>query len=223
MKRMLDSMNFHAARAQWDLPEPGSNRGYPPVQLIEQLLVSIWCGACRFTHLDVTRMDSTLTRLFGWTRVAVCRCPGHSRVALCGDGDPLSLADRGSVAQLSRACGLREPHQGIEERLWIGQLQPEQLLRPGRSLGLCHARLQFNERVSPSGNAHQDSTDTGDVTPTGAGDRRILASRPETESTATCGIKTTKSLVRWLVGQCHSSARVASSDEKWLMDYLGLT
>ena len=75
MKRMLGSMNFRTAASQWDLPEPGSNRGYPPVQLIEQLLVSIWCGACRFAHLDITRMDSTLTRLFGWTRVA-----GHKAI-----------------------------------------------------------------------------------------------------------------------------------------------
>lgn len=75
MKRMLDSMNFRTAASQWNLPEPGSNRGYPPVQLIEQLLVSVWCGACRFTHLDVTRMDSALTRLFGWTRVA-----GHKAI-----------------------------------------------------------------------------------------------------------------------------------------------
>lgn len=75
MKRMLDSMSFHTAASQWNLPEPGSNRGYPPVQLIEQLLVSIWCGACRFTHLEITRMDSTLTRLFGWTRVA-----GHKAI-----------------------------------------------------------------------------------------------------------------------------------------------
>ena len=75
MKRMLDSMNFRTAASQWDLPGPGSNRGYPPVQLIEQLLVSIWCGACRFTHLEITRMDSTLTRLFGWTRVA-----GHKAI-----------------------------------------------------------------------------------------------------------------------------------------------
>lgn len=75
MKRMLDSMNFRTAASQWDLPEPGSNRGYPPVQLIEQLLVSIWCGACRFTHLDITRLDRTLTRLFGWTRAA-----GHKAI-----------------------------------------------------------------------------------------------------------------------------------------------
>ena len=75
MKRMLDSMSFRNAASRWNLPEPGSNRGYPPVQLIEQLLVSIWCGACRFTHLEITRMDSTLTRLFGWTRVA-----GHKAI-----------------------------------------------------------------------------------------------------------------------------------------------
>ena len=75
MKRMLDSMGFQNAALQWDLPQPGSNRGYPPVQLIEQLLVSIWCGACRFTHLDITRLDNTLTRLFGWTRVA-----GHKAI-----------------------------------------------------------------------------------------------------------------------------------------------
>ena len=75
MKRMLDSMNFRAAASPWDLPAPGSNRGYPPVQLIEQLMVSIWCGACRFTHLDITRLDRTLTRLFGWTRVA-----GHKAI-----------------------------------------------------------------------------------------------------------------------------------------------
>ena len=75
MKRMLDSMGFQNAATQWDLPGPGSNRGYPPVQLIEQLMVSIWCGACRFTHLDITRLDRTLTRLFGWTHVA-----GHKAI-----------------------------------------------------------------------------------------------------------------------------------------------
>lgn len=75
MKRMLDSMAFREAAAQWDLPQPGSNRGYPPVQLVEQLLVSIWCGACRFAHLEVTRLDRPLTRLFGWTRVA-----GHKAI-----------------------------------------------------------------------------------------------------------------------------------------------
>ena len=75
MRRMLQSMKFRDAAQQWDLPQPRSNRGYEPMQLIEQFLVSIWCGANRFVHADITRMDATLTRLFGWARVA-----GHKSI-----------------------------------------------------------------------------------------------------------------------------------------------
>lgn len=66
LKRMLDSMGFQQAVSAWGLPEPGSNRGYPTLQLVEQFIVSIWCGACRFAHAEVVRLDRTLTRLFGW-------------------------------------------------------------------------------------------------------------------------------------------------------------
>lgn len=75
MKRMLDSLAFREAVGSWGLPPPGSNRGYAPVQLIEQLLVGIWCGACRFAHADITRLDRTLARLFDWPRVA-----GHKAI-----------------------------------------------------------------------------------------------------------------------------------------------
>ena len=75
MKRMLDSMGFRDAVAGWGLPAPGSNRGYAPLQLIEQFIVSIWCGACRFAHAETVRMDGTLTRLFGWTQAA-----GHKAI-----------------------------------------------------------------------------------------------------------------------------------------------
>lgn len=57
------------------MPEPKSNRGYAPLQLIEQFIVSIWCGACRFAHAETVRMDSTLMRLFGWTKAA-----GHQAI-----------------------------------------------------------------------------------------------------------------------------------------------
>jgi hypothetical protein len=55
-KRMLDAMGFKEAVGSWDLPQPGSNRGYRPEQLIEQMIVSIWCGAARFAHADITRL-----------------------------------------------------------------------------------------------------------------------------------------------------------------------
>jgi len=75
LKRMLDGMGFRQAVQSWDLPPPGSNRGYRPEQLIEQMMVSIWCGAARFVHADITRLDTTLVRLFGWGKAA-----GHKAI-----------------------------------------------------------------------------------------------------------------------------------------------
>lgn len=75
LKRMLDGMGFKEALQSWDLPQPGSNRGYRPEQLIEQMIVSIWCGAARFAHADITRLDSTLVRLFDWGHAA-----GHKAI-----------------------------------------------------------------------------------------------------------------------------------------------
>jgi hypothetical protein len=57
MKRMLVKMDFRGALQLAELPEQGSNRGYAPEQLIEQFLVSVWSGANRFEHLEVTRHD----------------------------------------------------------------------------------------------------------------------------------------------------------------------
>jgi hypothetical protein len=74
-KQMLDSMGFRQAATGWGMPAPRSNRGYEPLQLIEQFIVSIWCGACRFAHAETVRMDSTLVRLFGWTKAA-----GHKAI-----------------------------------------------------------------------------------------------------------------------------------------------
>ena len=70
LKQMMDGMGVLKAVQSWDLPAPGSNRGYDPAQLIEQMMVSIWSGANRFVHSDITRLDNTLARLFGWTKVA---------------------------------------------------------------------------------------------------------------------------------------------------------
>ena len=41
MQKMLQSIQFSDAAKQWNLPQPGSNRGYEPIQIIEQFMVSI--------------------------------------------------------------------------------------------------------------------------------------------------------------------------------------
>lgn len=70
IKRMLDHMGFDSALADSGLPQPKSNRGYRPEQLIVQFMMGIWCGANRFEHGEVTRHDTVLQRLFGFARMA---------------------------------------------------------------------------------------------------------------------------------------------------------
>jgi len=70
MKQMLDRLQFQEAFSQFGIPEPLSNRDYAPRQLIEQFMVSIWCGACRFAHAEIVRLDNVLCRLFGWSCAA---------------------------------------------------------------------------------------------------------------------------------------------------------
>lgn len=89
LKRMLDRMGFtHALRGS-GLPEPGSNRGYAPVQLMTQFMVSVWCGANRFEHAEVTRHDPVIGKVFGFTRMANFKAvmrlfarftPGHNEL-----------------------------------------------------------------------------------------------------------------------------------------------
>ncbi len=66
MKQMLDRIGFSNAAESCELPEPGSNRGYAPSQLILQFMLSIWCGANRFEHAEVTRHDPVLKKLFNF-------------------------------------------------------------------------------------------------------------------------------------------------------------
>lgn len=70
MSRMLQKIGFRNALGRIPLPVQRSNRGYSPHQLIEQFLVSVWCGANRFEHLEVTRHDEAIRKIFGYERMA---------------------------------------------------------------------------------------------------------------------------------------------------------
>ena len=70
MKQLIEKTGINHALSLLPLPRQGSNRGYDPIQLINHFWVSIWCGANRFEHLEITRYDSVIQQLFGWTRMA---------------------------------------------------------------------------------------------------------------------------------------------------------
>lgn len=52
------------------LPQPGSNRGYDPVEVVESFWVCVWIGGLRFAHTAMVRFDETLKQIFGWQKVA---------------------------------------------------------------------------------------------------------------------------------------------------------
>ena len=89
MQRMLNAIGFRAAAQRWSLPPPGSNRGFAPVMLIEQFLVSLWCGANRFSQLEINRHDRVLARVFGWTK-----CAGHRAVVRLFERFDLATSSR---------------------------------------------------------------------------------------------------------------------------------
>lgn len=67
LRKMLDKIGFKTQVEQCShLPQPRSNRGYSPKTIIESFLVSVWCGANRFMHTEVTRHDAALKKIFEW-------------------------------------------------------------------------------------------------------------------------------------------------------------
>lgn len=70
VQEMLLRMRFRDALRASGLPEPGSNRGYDPAEMMEAFLVSVWIGGARFSHTAHVRFDDALCGIFGWRRVA---------------------------------------------------------------------------------------------------------------------------------------------------------
>ncbi len=66
MKRFIDQTGIRDFLGNLNLPEPGSNRGYSPMHIIESFWLGIWTGASRYIHCDWLRYDKTLQSIFGW-------------------------------------------------------------------------------------------------------------------------------------------------------------
>lgn len=66
MKELIVKTGIKEFMEKLPLPKPGSNRGYPPMQIVESFWVSIWIGANRFVHSGWLRYDKVLKDIFGW-------------------------------------------------------------------------------------------------------------------------------------------------------------
>jgi hypothetical protein len=70
LKKLMEKTGIAETIKSLALPRQGSNRGYDPLQLLTSFFVSVWCGASRFEHLEVTRQDEVVREIFGWKRMA---------------------------------------------------------------------------------------------------------------------------------------------------------
>ena len=67
LKQMLDKIGFkEQVFSCHSLPTQNSNRAYDVGVILESFITSIWCGANRFLHTEVTRADKALGHIFGW-------------------------------------------------------------------------------------------------------------------------------------------------------------
>ena len=64
LKQMLDKISFREQiNSCQALPSQNSNRAYSKDVIIESFIMSIWCGANRFLHTEVTRADNALRKI----------------------------------------------------------------------------------------------------------------------------------------------------------------
>jgi hypothetical protein len=67
LKQMLDKIGFRPLVERCaSLPDQNSNRAHDKSTLLESFITSVWCGANRFLHTEVTRADRALAKIFDW-------------------------------------------------------------------------------------------------------------------------------------------------------------
>lgn len=68
VQRLYKQCGFQELLDSLELPQPGSNRGYRPQDIVEGLLISIILGSRRLAHSGLLRHDATISEIFGWRK-----------------------------------------------------------------------------------------------------------------------------------------------------------
>jgi len=68
VKRFYDRSGLQEEIKSLSLPQPGSNRAYDPVHLLESFLVSVLLGSHRLDHSGLLRHDKVISELFSWEK-----------------------------------------------------------------------------------------------------------------------------------------------------------
>ena len=68
VQQFYQNSGLQSVIRELNLPEPGSNRGYDSLDLVEGFLVSVILGARRFAHSGLLRHDDVIKKLFEWKK-----------------------------------------------------------------------------------------------------------------------------------------------------------
>lgn len=74
IQRFYQNSGLQQAIKDLPLPQPGSNRGYAPLDLIEGFLISVILGARRLAHSGLLRYDNVISEMFGWKKGMASEC-----------------------------------------------------------------------------------------------------------------------------------------------------
>lgn len=69
LKRFIDKIGVDDFLDELPLPQPGSNRGYAPSDIVKSFWLGIWTGASRYIHCDWVRYDNVLQEIFGFKQM----------------------------------------------------------------------------------------------------------------------------------------------------------
>jgi len=70
LEELMRRIGWDEALSGAPLPEPRSNRGIDPAQMVKAFLVTIWTGGGRFAHTALVRFDVALRSIFDLKKVA---------------------------------------------------------------------------------------------------------------------------------------------------------
>ncbi len=68
-KEFVDKTGIKDELKSCGLPQPKSNRGFNPVDVIESFWVTVWIGGTKFVHTSIVRFDEALKDIYGWKKV----------------------------------------------------------------------------------------------------------------------------------------------------------
>ena len=69
MKEFIDKIGIREHLKELELPQPGSNRGYKPEEVIESFWLNVWTGASRYVHCNWLREDEVIKEIFGFKQM----------------------------------------------------------------------------------------------------------------------------------------------------------